>query len=38
MIYTGYLKTLQDQDTIMNQYLESVHEIDSITNPAFNGL
>lgn len=33
MIYTGYLKTLQDQDTIMNQYLESVHEIDSITNP-----
>lgn len=33
MIYTGYLKTLQDQDTIMNQYFESVHEIDSITNP-----
>lgn len=33
MIYTGYLKTLQDQDTIMNQYLKSVHEIDSITNP-----
>ena len=33
MIYTGYLKTLQDQDTIMNQYLESVHEIDSIANP-----
>ena len=33
MIYTGYLKTLQDQDAIMNQYLESVHEIDSITNP-----
>lgn len=33
MIDTSYLKVLQEQDTIMNEYFESVEEIDAIVNP-----